>query len=119
MNKINLLGVQLFLPLYIYYNNYIALAVYINGIICHTSSKTKYGLLLEIYDTLCNIYFIIYCNYYTLWRPYTLNITLLASSIFILNKHLYPKFTYQNQCSHVLGVQLPFCFCLNKFIIIK
>ena len=117
MNKINMIGIQIFLPIYVYHYNYIALVVYINGILCHSSFGTRYGTSLELYDTLCNIYLIMHCNYYTLWQPHTLNLTMFSAFIFILNKYYYPKSSKSNQIIHVFGIQLPFAFCLNKYII--
>lgn len=117
MNKINMIGIHAFLPIFIYHYNYIALIVYVNGILCHSLFNTQHGLSLELYDTLCNIYFIIYCNYYTLWRPYTLNMSMVSALIFLLNKNYFPKSSKSNQLIHVFGIQLPFAFCLNKYII--
>lgn len=117
MNKINIIGIHAFLPIFICHYNYIALIVYVNGVLCHSLFNTKYEILLELYDTLCNIYFIIYCNYYTLWQPYTLNISSVSTLIFILNKYHFPKSSNSNQIIHVFGIQIPFALCLNKYVI--
>ena len=56
MNIICLIGIQQFLYLYSIhtYENYIALLIYVNGVICHSFIKTKYGLCISYYDILIN-----------------------------------------------------------------
>ena len=54
MNIICLIGIQQFLYLYSIhtYENYIALLIYVNGVIYHSFIKTKYGLCISYYDIL-------------------------------------------------------------------
>jgi hypothetical protein len=116
MNKINLVGIQLYLILYLLDYHFIPCVIYINGVLCHSLIQTKYGNYLRIYDITINTILIIYVNYYTLWQYYTINITILSLIIFLIKKAIYCQYSYQNQCMHVLGIHIPFGICLYKYL---
>jgi len=115
MNKINLVGIQLYLMLYLLDYHFIPCVIYINGVLCHSLIKTKYGVYLRIYDTTINTILIIYVNYYTIWQYYTINITIISLILFLFKKY-YDQSSYQNQCMHVLGIHIPFGICLYKYL---
>ena len=132
MNIINLIGIQSFLILFLFHNNFIPIIIYVNGVLCHSLVDTKFGNYIKIYDITTNTILLVYINYYTTWQYYTFIITIFSIFVFILKKYYYCEFLYsdrtriqkwfsevrsiQNQCIHVLGTHIPMCILLYKYI---
>ena len=77
---INLISLcYFFLPLIIYHKSYISYIVFINGLIFHSNKNNIY---LFCYDTIFNIFLVIYKNYY---NPNINKLTLIGSTIFVFN----------------------------------
>ena len=57
MNIICLIGIHQYLYMI---NSYIALLIYINGVLCHSFIKTKYGIYIRFYDIITNSFLINY-----------------------------------------------------------
>jgi hypothetical protein len=116
INKINLLGIQLFLLLYIKYGTYLALIVYIIGIIYHSFAYTYYGSNLRIYDKSCNI--LIMCYIYNVINRY-ITYTYISRSILVLIINLINKYKFNsNQIIHVVGVHIPTAYNLYLYCLI-
>ena len=87
----------------------IPLIVFINGI-WYWTTQSSYSYYSDItYNTLA----ILYVNYLTTFQPKTLYLTMIATSIWILNS--YSKNTITSSIIHVYGVQFPFIYCLLQY----
>ena len=108
MNYICICGLLPYLCTFIYnlffYNIsfvlFFPLFVFINGIILHGFYANSFKFIC--YDTICNIFFSLYTNYYTLNQPYCIINSLFIYCMFIINV------IYFNRSSiiHVLCIQL-------------
>jgi len=111
MNYINIIGLHFYIYIYYLFNSYIALTIYINGILYH-SSNIKFFL---INDYIFNIYFIIYG---TLYSNYNINpiFTITSLILYMIKKYILKinKNTILDQCLHVMFIQLPFAYTLYK-----
>lgn len=116
-NLINLIGIHIYLYIYYHLNSLIALLVYINGIICHSSITYKnFHFYFRYYDILVNIFLVIYVNYYTMYQYDTLQITFFVLLSWIFKKLLTEEHSFNNQIIHVNCIHYPLAFCLVKFI---
>lgn len=111
MNFINIIGLQLFFYIYYLFNSYIALTIYINGMLYHSSNK-KFFL---INDYLFNSYFIIYGIKYSNYDKKNI-ITITSIFLYLIKKYIFKikKNTILDQKLHVLFIQIPFSYTLYK-----
>lgn len=115
-NLINLIGIHIYLMIFYYYINIIPLIVYFNGIITHSSISFYSHKYIKYYDISVNIILIIYVNLYTIWQYYTLLISSLVGTIFVLKHKLITEHSFVNQITHVIGIHIPLAQCLIKFL---
>ena len=109
MNYLNLLGVNLFLYIYIVFNSHISLSIYINGILYHSLGYK----ILYYNDLLFNIYYIIYGLIYSKYdKKYS--ITLFSIFIYMIKKYGFKikKNSKYDQIIHVSCIQIPFFITL-------
>jgi len=113
MNKINLLGVSIFLLLYLKYNRYYPLIIYCNGVLYHTLSDSIIGFYIRKYDIACNFYIISYVHYlgYNFLNNTDRCLTCLMLLFNILNKYRFNC----NQYLHVFFIQFYGAYIMNKF----
>lgn len=113
MNKINLLGIHIFLLIYLKYYSYYALFIYCNGVLYHSLSDSSIGFYLRKYDLICNICIISYCHYlgYEFLNNTDRCLTCLMLLFNSLNKY---KFNC-NQYFHVFFIQFNGAYIMNKF----
>lgn len=108
---INLISLcYFFLPLIIYHKSYISYIVFINGLIFHSNKNNIY---LFCYDTIFNIFLVIYKNYY---NPNINKLTLIGSTIFVFNVFLYRKYKYNRSLSdfiHCVSTHYIASICLK------
>ena len=79
----------------IIYNN-IPLFIFLNGLLFHL--KFMNNSYVKYYDTICNTFFIAYCNYYTKYKLITSFLTFISILSF------YKNITYNNDIIHVVFV---------------
>ena len=116
MNFINLIGIQLFLYLYYKFKSFIALSIYLNGLLYHIF---KLNVFL-INDYLFNIIYILYGiynsnnlnNYYLIFSL----LFILFFKKFILN---IKKNSLLDQILHVLFIQYTAFYMLYKYFKIQ
>ena len=108
---INLLGIQMYLYLYLSYCNIIPLIVYVNGIITHSSVKFKYHYIIMYYDIIINFILISYVTY--ILNAYIG--TGIVFSIFLLN-FLLIKNKVINELIHVICVHIPLAVALDFYM---
>lgn len=88
----------------IYYNinflNCIPLFIFINGILFHHYYPNN--IIINYYDTLTNIFFYLYMNYYSQVQPYCILLTLLIFCVFYTNQNYLNKSNF----IHVFCIQL-------------
>ena len=87
-----------------YYNinflNSIPLLIFINGILFHHFYPQN--IIINYYDTLCNLFFYLYMNYYSSIQPYCILHTLLVFFVFYINQNYFNKSNF----IHVFCIQL-------------
>lgn len=104
MNYINLIGINLFIYIYLIFNSYIALSIFLNGILYHCLTYK----FLYFNDIIFNIYYIIYGLIYSQYNKKYL-IAIFIFSIHILKKYksnIKQNSTY-DQILHVCCIQFP------------
>ena len=103
----------LFTPLAWKYNNYRAVAITVNGLLCHMNESQ---IQLKYNDIIWNIIF----TFYTCIKsPVVIKYQAAGIAIFLINVKLYEKNKISrpiSECIHVFGVQLIGAFCLFKDI---
>lgn len=106
MNIICGIGVIPYILLYYLFGSFIALSIFINGIIHHIAI---YNVKSRIYDIICNVLYIFYINVTQIYI-YTTHFTLLACLFYLINCKL------KSNIVHVLLIQWLFLFLLYKNI---
>ena len=114
INKICYLGLIPYLLIYFLKNSYIALAIFINGLIFHSSHNTKYYKSLFFFDTLINIIFTVYINIYTKWKYESYMGTFIAGISFIIENNHF-GYDFLNDYIHIFLVQILLSIGLYKF----
>ena len=114
-NIINLIGIQMYLYLYLSYCNIIPLIVYVNGIITHSSVKFKYHYIIMYYDIIINFLGILYINIYTNTKAKALIISLFVIITFLL-KERYIKNKVINELIHVIFIHIPLAIGIILYI---
>ncbi len=88
----------------IHYNinflNSIPLFIFINGVLFHHFYSKN--IIVNYYDTLSNLFFYLYMNYYSLVQPYCILHTLLVFFVFYINQNYCNKSNF----IHVFCIQL-------------
>jgi len=110
---INLIGIHIYLLLFLKYCSFLPLLIYVNGVLCHT-----YGVnnkIIVYYDIIINVVSIIYVNIKTSWQYYTLIISLYGLIVFII-KDLYVINDKLNQIIHVTNIHIPFSIAMYNYI---
>ena len=123
MRLIPFLGILMFFKNIYIECSYRALIVAVNGFLCHGLRKipinkiektTNEILFLRKYDTVCNILMILYTLYN---NPELFLYAMFASMSFILEMYIETNhilsYTFTDTM-HVLFVQLPLAYALNK-----
>jgi hypothetical protein len=111
INKLCLIGLIPYLYIYLKFNSYIALIIYINGSIFHSSYNTNYYKYFKYIDLTFNFVFLIYINYYTNYQPNTYIISAI-SIISYLVENYYTKTDLINDCIHIFLVQILLSYAL-------
>ena len=114
INKLCCIGLIPFLYIYLLKNSYISLAIFINGILFHSSYKTKYNKFLKYYDIFMNLIFTIYVNTYTKWQNQTFIITIFSCLSFII-ENSYFGYDFLNDYIHIILVQFLLSIGLYKY----
>lgn len=112
MNKINLLGIQVFFFLYLKYNLYLPSIIYFNGILYHSLCDYKFGIYFRKYDIICNFYFIISCHYIS--YQYLSNIDRVLSILIVLVNFINKKKFNKNEYIHVFFIQFYGAYIVDK-----
>jgi len=102
-------GLLPFLLIYIIQRNYIALVVFLNGLVYHSSYNTPAYVYLRAYDILANLTFLIWVNLYTSWQPQTFVISLWSCAWYLGN------FVIGANAVHVVCVQFPLAVALYRY----
>ena len=109
MDTICMSGLLTYLVIYIYYESYIALCIFINGVILHSSPKGIHNNIRRYWDLLWNGYFIIYINVFSVNQPmctlgtvtllyiYTINYSSFIHAYFIQQSFAYLLIHYLNE----------------------
>lgn len=118
MDTICMSGLLPYLIIYIYYESYIALCIFINGIILHSSPEGIHNNIRRYWDLLWNGYFIIYINVFSIDQPmctlgtvtllyaYTINNSSVIHALFIQQSFAYFLIHYLSELqSDVYSIQ--------------
>ena len=116
MRIINIIGLLVFLKIFLTYNSILAFIIFFNGILFHSYEKNNY---LKNYDIFCNFLITSYFlyNYFHLVKFYYF----ISIGIFLLNSYFFEEGFYNRDISdfiHIIGVQyvlsLAFVIVLKK-----
>ena len=110
MRPICILGIlSFFAPLGIYFVNYRAIFITINGLIYHSNEHNRF---LRIYDLTANITIIIYT---CIINFNTIKYALFSTVVYIANNILHDRqkiLPWQSDIIHVFGIHMPLAYAL-------
>lgn len=116
MRIINIIGLVVFLKIFLKYNSVLAFIIFFNGILYHSFEKNHY---LKNYDIFCNFLFTSFFlyHYFHLVKYYYF----IAIGTFVLNSYFFETLELYNRdisdFIHIIGVQ--YILSLAFIIIIK
>ena len=116
MRIINIVGLVVFLRIFLLYNSFLSFIIFFNGILFHSYEKNTY---LKNYDIFCNFLITSYFlyNYFHFVKFYYF----ISIGIFLLNSYFFETLQLYNRdisdFIHIIGVQ--YVLSLALVIILK